>query len=513
MQYKCAIYTRVSTDMQAEKDFNSCEAQEEKIKSFIKSQENMEVYKVYSDPGYTGANMNRPALNAIFQDVRDKKINLVIAYKIDRLTRSPRDFYQLIEIFEQNGVDFFSVTERFDTSTPSGRLLRNIMLTFAQFERELTSERIKDKMKQMVLKGLWKAGRPPFGYRVEKQKLVPHADEAKTVLQVFEMFIGGRSLFEITKHMKRENVCDGWGIPLNKTRIFRMIHNPVYIGKLKHNEEYLPGAHDHIISEIMFTAAQKVTEGIERISRKWRTFPLLGLLECGECHSTMTPHYVQKVKRGRRERYFYYRCTCTLKQGWDACSIRQVNANKLEDYLFGNLQRIALDRQFLENLAFRLNFETEAESSKKPAESGGKGYREGFELSPSSPRYTAETLGDTLGTFVKTLPTQKGIEKNLWAKKFIQRVIFSRARIQISLFYPAGCDNSIHSEYGLMPSSDFRGPQKKFRAVSGNSGPDFLKKKRRKRDSNPRKGAKTPFNRLAICRLRPLGHFSGKIGK
>ncbi|MBI5208165.1 MAG: recombinase family protein [Candidatus Firestonebacteria bacterium] len=127
---KCAIYTRVSTDNQAEVEFNSCEAQEAKIKSFIASQENMEIFKVYSDVGFTGANIKRPALQEILEDVKQKRINLIISYKIDRLTRSPKDFYQLIELFDKYSVDFISVTERFDTSTPSGRLLRNIMLTF-----------------------------------------------------------------------------------------------------------------------------------------------------------------------------------------------------------------------------------------------------------------------------------------------------------------------------------------------------------------------------------------------
>ena len=141
----CAIYTRVSTDLQAEKEFSSCEAQEEKIRSFVKSQDNWQIYKVYSDAGYTGANTNRPALQELLEDIKQGKIEIILAYKIDRLTRSPKDFYQLVEIFEKYNVSFISITERFDTSTPAGRLLRNIMLTFAQFERELTSERTKDK--------------------------------------------------------------------------------------------------------------------------------------------------------------------------------------------------------------------------------------------------------------------------------------------------------------------------------------------------------------------------------
>jgi DNA invertase Pin-like site-specific DNA recombinase len=150
----CAIYTRVSTDLQAEKEFSSCEAQEEKIRAFVQSQDNWQVFKVYSDAGYSGANTNRPALQELLDDVKQRKIDIILSYKIDRLTRSSKDFYQLIEIFEQHNVSFISITERFDTSTPAGRLLRNIMLTFAQFERELTSERTKDKLLERARKGM-----------------------------------------------------------------------------------------------------------------------------------------------------------------------------------------------------------------------------------------------------------------------------------------------------------------------------------------------------------------------
>ena len=131
----CAIYTRVSTSMQAEKEYNSCEAQKDRILSFIKSQEDMEVFQEYSDPGYSGGDLDRPGLKTLLRDIEDKKIDEVLTYKIDRLTRSSKDFYALIEFFEKYGVSYVSVTERFDTSSPSGRLLRNIMLTFAQFER------------------------------------------------------------------------------------------------------------------------------------------------------------------------------------------------------------------------------------------------------------------------------------------------------------------------------------------------------------------------------------------
>src|SRR3989344_2285730 len=151
----CAIYTRVSTDIQAEQEFSSCEAQEEKIRSFLNSQNDWRVFKVYTDAGYTGANIARPALQELLSDLKKEKRDVVLVYKIDRLTRSPKDFYQLIEFFEQSKIDFISITERFDTSTPAGRLLRNIMLTFSQFERELTSEKTKDKMLERSRKGMW----------------------------------------------------------------------------------------------------------------------------------------------------------------------------------------------------------------------------------------------------------------------------------------------------------------------------------------------------------------------
>ena len=195
----CAIYTRVSTDNQAEVKFNSCEAQEAKIKSFISSQEGMKVFKVYSDPGYTGATLNRPELQGMLNDIKEHKVNLVNSYKIDRLNRSPKDFYQLIDAFDRHGVDFISVTERFDTSTPSGRLLRNIMLTFAQFERELASERTKDKMLKRANKGMWNGGLVPFGYTAINKKLVINENDAESVRVIYNSYIEGKLIAEISK--------------------------------------------------------------------------------------------------------------------------------------------------------------------------------------------------------------------------------------------------------------------------------------------------------------------------
>ncbi|MBL0350677.1 MAG: recombinase family protein [Elusimicrobia bacterium] len=237
---RCAIYTRVSTDMQAEVEYNSCEAQEDRIRAFMASQEGFEVFKVYSDPGYPGP-YNRPALQQLVGDVRAGEIDLVITYKIDRLTRSPRDFYQLIEFLEGHQASFISVTERFDTSTPSGRLLRNIMLTFAQFERELASERVKDKVIQRVHRGLYHGGHPPFGYRAENGALVLDPPRDVVVKRIFETYSETRSLQAAMKYLKKENILSRKGKPFCDSAIWYTLQKEVYTGKVVHKGKAYPG--------------------------------------------------------------------------------------------------------------------------------------------------------------------------------------------------------------------------------------------------------------------------------
>ncbi|MCX6811121.1 MAG: recombinase family protein, partial [Candidatus Berkelbacteria bacterium] len=320
VKMKCAVYTRVSTDMQAEKEFNSCEAQEAKIRSFIDSQENFEIYKVYADPGYTGANTNRPALNELLNDIKQNKINLIISYKIDRLTRSPRDFYQLIELFDKYGVNFISVTERFDTSTPSGRLLRNIMLTFAQFERELTSERTRDKMLQRAQKGMWNGGVAPFGYKTENKKLMINEPEAKVVKTIFETYLLNNASVKVYDELRNKGIRDRRGLPFSKTVISYILRNPIYCGKFRYADKLWQGTFEPIISETVFEEAQKVHKDRNFKTKVYREYPLAGLVRCQECNSFMTPSHTNKRKKGKLQRYYYYRCTATTKRNWSDCS-------------------------------------------------------------------------------------------------------------------------------------------------------------------------------------------------
>ena len=459
---QCAIYTRVSTDNQAEVEFNSCEAQEEKIRSFINSQENMEVFKVYSDAGFTGANLSRPALSEMLNDIKQNKIGLVISYKIDRLTRSPKDFYQLIELFEKRGVDFISVTERFDTSTPSGRLLRNIMLTFAQFERELASERTKDKMLQRAQKGMWNGGIVPFGYKSENKKLIINEKEAQIVRDIFETYVTSNSTSKIYDEMKDKDIRNREGQHFSKSAIPHILRNPVYTGKIKYAGKFSQGVHQPIISGDMFDLAQEIHKKRIRTLRVYKNYPLAGLVKCKECDLHMTPCHTNKRRQGKLKRYYYYRCTNTLQRDWDSCGTKQVSADRLEDYVFQNLERISLDKHYIESSIFRANNTPSGDrlglpdiksgqapyGSKYPMKSVSPGHREGLELSEvcsESAKIYPDIFSQTLQLFVKGISERKGIEKNLWAKKFIKNIIYSKSDIQINLYYS--------SDFGVLKNS------------------------------------------------------------
>jgi len=275
----CAIYTRVSTDNQAaEKEFSSCKAQEEKIKAFVKSQNNWEVFKVYSDAGYTGANLDRPAMQELLNDIKKEKINIILVYKIDRLTRSPKDFYQLIEVFDRYKVDFISITERFDTSTPSGRLFRNIMLTFAQFERELSSERTKDKMIERSKKGLWNGGLVPYGYKKENKRLLINLKETEVIQLIYETYVTTGSLSKTYEELKRQEIKDRRGNPFSKSVIHYILRNIIYTGKIKYAENIYQGVHESIVSKDLFNLAQEIHKEKVRTLRVYKDFLLSGLI-------------------------------------------------------------------------------------------------------------------------------------------------------------------------------------------------------------------------------------------
>ena len=425
---QCAAYTRVSTNMQAEKDYNSCEAQKDKILSYIGSQDNLAFNKEYSDPGFTGANLDRPALKELLKDIAAKKIDVVLTYKIDRLTRSSKDFYLLIEFLEKHGVSFVSVSERFDTSSASGRLLRNIMLTFAQFEREMTAERTRDKMLARADKGLWNGGYTPFGYRRENGKLFVDKRKAKIVREVFDRFVITGSLkkttdfmFEIgAKNPKTEKL-------FNMNGVFHILRNPAYIGQMVWAKKIYQGIHEPIISKELFDHAQSLTK--EKVKKRllYKEFFVRRLLKCAECGSTMTPYFTY----GRKDRYYYYKCYSTVRKGCAACCIGQVNANKLEDFLIENLSRVALDKQYTDNLAFQITHQ-----SPHPA---------GFEPTKESSKNLATRVSQVLMDFKNRIQKSTQVEKCLIFQRTVKEIKFSREHLEVIVFVRDTIDSEVEN--------------------------------------------------------------------
>ncbi len=446
---QCAIYTRVSTDNQAEKEFSSCEAQEQKIKSFVASQNNWEVFKVYSDAGYSGATLNRPAIQQLLSDMKEGKIDVVLVYKIDRLTRSPKDFYQLIEFFEQSKIDFISITERFDTSTPAGRLLRNIMLTFSQFERELTSERTKDKMLERAKKGMANGGLTPYGYMRQNKKLIPHFREAGEIKSIFEKYLETKSLSAVYNFLKEKGIKNHSEKNFSKTNIAHILRNVVYLGKIKHNNEIYQGIHEPIISEEIFALAQKIHKEKEKNFRVYKNFLFGGLVNCEECGSKMTSCFTNKKAGEKLKKYYYYRCTSTLRQDWQACSVKQVSAERLENFALENLERISVDKNYLENLVFRISHSSNPELKNLEIPR-----RVGYEPTQGCSKFSPEAISSTLKFFLSELKTKKGIEKNLWAKNFIEKIIYSKEYIKFSLFYRENWENLAAENSPALPKRD-----------------------------------------------------------
>ena len=413
---RCAIYTRVSTANQAEVEYNSCEAQRDKILSYVKSQEDLEVYKEYSDPGFTGADVDRPAMQELLKDISQRKIDMVLTYKIDRLTRSSKDFYTLIEFFEKYGVSFVSVSEHFDTSSASGRLLRNIMLTFAQFEREMTAERTKDKLLQRAEKGMWNGGYVPLGYKRENGKLLVNKGGARLVREIFERFVLTCSLKKTMDFAKEKEIkSSSAGSLITINGVAHILKNPAYIGKIRWNQKIYDWLHEPIILKELFDEAQSIFKTKVIKKRLYKEFMLTGLIKCCDCGSSMTSSFSNKPKR----RYYYYKCYKVMREGKSVCSIKEVNAEKLEKFLIENLSRIAQDKHYIEHLAFKIAHESSGRSGLEPTEMWSKNL--------------SARVSQVLMDFKNKIAGATQVEKCLIFKRTIKGIKFSKHEVEVTI--------------------------------------------------------------------------------
>lgn len=270
---RCAIYCRVSSEEGLDQAFNSIDAQREAGLAFVTAHREegwISVGSTYEDPGYSGGNMERPGLKRLLADIAAGKIDLVVVYKIDRLSRSLADFAKMVELFDKREVTFSSITQPINSSTSMGRLMLNVLLSFAQFERELTGERIRDKISASKRKGIWMGGPVPLGYRVENRALRVDEDAAETVRWIFNTFRKTGSTTEIVKSLSDQGKLSRSGKPFVKQAIYKILHNRVYLGQLHHKGEYFPGEHEALIDQATWDAAHKVINLNRRAQKRGR---------------------------------------------------------------------------------------------------------------------------------------------------------------------------------------------------------------------------------------------------
>ncbi len=354
---RCAIYTRKSTEEGLDQEFNSLDAQRESAEAYIKSQTHEGwrcVDQRYDDGGFSGGTMERPALERLMADIEAGRIDVVMVYKVDRLSRSLLDFARILETFERHSVAFVSVTQQFNTGTSMGRLMLNVLLSFAQFEREMISERTRDKIAAARRKGKWSGGTPLLGYDVVDRKLVINECEAQRVHEIFELYARRRSLLAVVQELAsrdwtnkvwttRKGIQRG-GRPFVKTSLHQLLTNATYTGKVRHKGELFAGEHAGIIEGELFDRVQAtLREGKNNGSRTSDAEPtglLRGLARCAVCDRAMAHSY---ASRGTR-RYRYYVCTAAQKQGWHVCPSPSVPAAELERFVVDQLRSIARDR-------------------------------------------------------------------------------------------------------------------------------------------------------------------------
>lgn len=356
---RCAVYTRKSTEEGLEQEFNSLDAQRESAELYIRSQQELGwtcLSEHYDDGGFSGGTMERPALKRLMTDIEAGLIDCIVVYKVDRLSRSLLDFTRLMETFDRKKVSFVSVTQQFNTTHSMGRLTLNILLSFAQFEREIIAERTRDKMSAARKKGKWVGGQPMLGYDVDSRggRLVVNNSEATRVRNIFELYLEKQSLLATalelnrrgwtTKHWITKKGRESGGKPFNKSKLFCLLTNVIYLGKVRYRDEMYQGEHEAIVAEEIW---QRVQEQLRRNGRnggsevrnKYGAL-LKGLLYCIPCHAAMVHAYTIK---GENRRYRYYVCSKAQKEGWHSCPSKSVPAGEIERFVVERIRRIGQD--------------------------------------------------------------------------------------------------------------------------------------------------------------------------
>jgi site-specific DNA recombinase len=381
---RCAVYTRKSTEEGLEQEFNSLDAQREAGEAFVASQRQEGwtcLPERYDDGGFTGGNMERPALQRLLADIEAGKIDCVVVYKVDRLSRSLLDFAQMMQTFDKHRVSFVSVTQQFNTATSMGRLVLNVLLSFAQFEREIISERTRDKIAATRRKGKWAGGHPILGYDVDPRgfRLVVNEAEAVRVRAIFNLYLEHEALLPVVQELERRGwVNKRWttrkgrergGQPFERTSLYRLLTNVAYVGKVRYKDEVHDGEHPGIVDPADFQRVQTLLQrnGQTRGAPVRNKFGALlkGIIRCVPCDCAMTPSH---TTRNGTKRYRYYVCSSAQKRGWNTCPSKSIPAAQIEEFVVGQIKCIGQDRALLEEVLAQARQQDAARTSELEAE-------------------------------------------------------------------------------------------------------------------------------------------------
>ena len=348
---RCGIYTRTSTDEGLDQEFNSLDAQREACEAYIISQKRegwIIAPNSYEDGGFSGGTLNRPALQRVLEDIARGNIDCVVVYKIDRLSRSLMDFTKLVEIFDQHGVTFVSITQSFSTTTSMGRLTLNVLLSFAQYERETITERIRDKVAASRRKGIWMGGFPPLGYDIKDRRLIVNPEEADLIRHIFQRFTETGSATFLTQELKEAGYrTKSWtsistntfrpGRFFDKGALYRILNNRVYLGDAVHKGNAYPGEHKDIVARDVWDKVHKILAKNSRQrgnrTRAQTPAPLKGIVRCRHCNRAMTTNHTRK----KGTLYRYYVCVNATKNSYRDCPIGGISAGEVENIVFKHI--------------------------------------------------------------------------------------------------------------------------------------------------------------------------------
>ncbi|MTW18318.1 recombinase family protein [Rhodoplanes serenus] len=337
-----AVYTRKSSEEGLDMEFNSLDAQREACEAYVASQKAegwVLVPDRYDDGGFSGGTLERPALQRLIGDIEANRVDVVVVYKIDRLSRSLMDFAKLVEVFDRNNVTFVSVTQSFNTTTSMGRLTLNILLSFAQFEREVIGERIRDKFAASRKKGMWMGGWAPLGYDIKDRKLVVNHPEASIVQAIFQRFLRVGSITKLTVALRSESMRTKGGKAVDKGYLYRILNNRVYLGEAVHKGIAYPGEHAAIVDRSLWDRVHGMMGESPRkraMHTRAQTPALLKGLIFGPTGAAMTPTHTRR----NGKLYRYYVSTDVLKRDADSCPVQRVPAGEIETAVINQLRAL-----------------------------------------------------------------------------------------------------------------------------------------------------------------------------